>query len=40
VVESYREDKTRSDIVRVREDSDEILLGDSVDLFCYQLTNT
>jgi len=40
VVESYREDKTRSDIVRVREDTDEILLGDSVDLFCYQLTNT
>ena len=39
VVESYREEKIRSDVVRTRDDTDEILMGET-DLFVYQLTNT
>jgi hypothetical protein len=39
VVETYREDRTRSDILRVRDDTDEVLLG-ATDLFVYQITNT
>ncbi len=39
VVETYREDKTRSDVVRVRDDTDEILMG-ATDLFVRKLTNT
>jgi len=39
MVETYREDKTRSDIVRVRDDGDEVLIGET-DLFVYKLTNT
>ena len=39
VTESYRDDPIRSDIIRVRQDSDEVLIGET-DLFCYKLTNT
>lgn len=39
IVETYREDKTRSDVVRSRDDTDEVLIGET-DLFCYKLTNT
>lgn len=39
VLESYREDKKRADIVRMREDTDEVLIGET-DLFVYKLTNT
>lgn len=39
VVESFREDKTRSDIVRMRDDTDEVMIGEA-DLFVYKLTNT
>ena len=39
VVESYREENIRSDIVRSRDDVDEVMIGE-VDLFAYQLTNT
>ncbi|HUW18262.1 MAG TPA: hypothetical protein VMW16_03085 [Sedimentisphaerales bacterium] len=39
VVESYREDKKRADIVRMRDDTDEVLIGET-DLFVYKLTNT
>jgi len=38
-VESYREDKIKSDIVRCVDDTDETLMGE-VDLFVYQITNT
>jgi len=39
VVESYREDAIRSDVIRVRDDTDEVLIG-ATDLFVYKLTNT
>lgn len=39
VVETYRDDAVRADIVRVRDDTDEVLTGEA-DLFVYQLTNT
>jgi len=39
VVETYRDDKIRADVVRVRDDTDEIMQGET-DLFAYQLTNT
>ena len=39
VVESYREDKIASDIIRVRDDTDEIMQGPA-NLFAYQITNT
>ncbi len=39
IMESYREDKKRSDIVRSRDDTDEVLIGET-DLFVYMLTNT
>lgn len=39
VVETYREDKVRSNIIRVRDDTDEVMLG-AVDLFGYKITNT
>ncbi len=40
VIESYEEPKIDADIVRVRENTDEILIGAEPDLFTYQLTNT
>lgn len=39
IMESYDEPKVDANIVRSRDDTDEVLLGE-VDLFCYQLTNT
>ena len=39
VMESYRYDPVRSDIVRGRMHTDEVLIGET-DLFVYQLTNT
>jgi len=39
IVESWREEKNRSNYVRVRGDMDEVLTGET-DLFAYQLTNT
>jgi len=39
VIESYREEKVKSDIVRARMDTDEVLIGEK-DLFAYKLTNT
>jgi hypothetical protein len=39
VIESYRDDKVRSDIIRERMNTDEVLIGET-DLFVYQLTNT
>lgn len=39
VVESYREEKVTADIVRIRDDTDEIAPAET-DLMAYQLTNT
>ncbi|HIJ70665.1 MAG TPA: hypothetical protein HPP87_04790 [Planctomycetes bacterium] len=39
VIETYREEKVRADIVRSRDDTDEVLIGET-DLFVYQITNT
>ena len=39
VMESYREDHTRSDILRSRDNTDEVVMGET-DLFIYKLTNT
>lgn len=39
IMESYREDLTRADIVRSRDHTDEVLQGET-DLFVYKLTNT
>jgi len=39
VMESYPEERIRSDIIRGRDDTDEVLLGET-DLLVYQLTNT
>lgn len=39
VVESYRSDEVRGEVVRVRDDTDEVLQGET-DLFVYKLTNT
>ncbi len=39
VMESYREENIKSDIVRARMDTDEVLTG-AVNLFAYKLTNT
>lgn len=39
IMESYREDKVRADIIRSRDHTDEFLQGET-DLFIYQLTNT
>jgi hypothetical protein len=39
VIESYREEAIRSDVIRVRDDTDEVLIG-ATDLFVYKLTNT
>jgi len=38
-IETYREDKVESDIVRCKDDTDETLMGEA-DLFGYQITNT
>ncbi len=38
LIESYRDDTVRADIVRTRMDTDEILMGDTPDLFAYKLT--
>lgn len=39
LVESYRDDSKRSDIVRVREDTNEVLTAEA-DLMVYRITNT
>jgi len=39
VVESYREEDSRGDIIRVRHDTDEVMIGEA-DLFVRKLTNT
>lgn len=39
IMESYREDKLRGDVVRSRDHTDEVLQGET-DLFVYKLTNT
>jgi len=39
VTESYRDDEVRADVVRSREHTDEVLIGET-DLFVYKLTNT
>jgi len=40
VIESYRDDDRRCDIIRARVQTDEILLIDDTNPFVYQLTNT
>ena len=39
VVETYREEKVRGDVLRVRDDSDEVATAEA-DLMAYQITNT
>ena len=39
VMESYDEPKIDANIVRSKDDTDEVLMGEA-DLFCYQITNT